>query len=493
MKHFPNDNLCPGHVSPATSRREYLKAATGFGWLALAGLMAEQGLAGEQPSADAVRGRSAQPLRAAHFSPRAKNVILCFMDGGPSHVDTFDYKPQLKTYEGKAIGDQAVSKLSQSAAGRVWMGSPWKFRQRGNSGLWVSDLLPHIAGCADDLCVVRSLVGRQPLHGQQNLLLHTGRVTGGAPSFGSWVSYGLGAESKDLPAYVLLNNDWIPNGGFENFSSAFLPATNSATMLRARGLAVDNIQSADTSSIQRRKLQLLREQDTAFASEQQHNTDIESAIRNYETAFRMQTAVPLAADVTAETEGTQAAYGIHSTNEYQKYYGLQCLRARRLVEAGVRFVEITCPLTHANNSPWDQHGKLVEHHNENALITDQSVATLIMDLKQRGLLDETIVIWAGEMGRTPHTPGISPTCGRDHHVNGYSIFITGGGFRGGMAWGMTDDFGNAVVEDASTIHDVHATILHQLGLDHERLIFPYGGRDVSLTDIHGRVVKELLT
>lgn len=472
---------CPGFLPRATSRRELLQtAATGFGWLALRAC-----LAADAPAAETA------PRPRAHFPARAKNVILCFMDGGPSHVDTFDYKPLLKTHQGQAIGEQAVSKLSQSAASRVWLGSPWTFRQRGQSGLWVSDLLPHMAACADDLCVVRSLVGRQPLHGQQSLLLHTGRVTGGAPSIGAWVASGLGSESENLPAYVLLNNDWIPNGGFENFGSAFLPATTAATLLRARGQTVDNIQSSDGAVRQRRKLDLLQAQDSQFAADQQ-SAVIESAIQNYETAFRMQTAVPAAADVSGETQATQQAYGLHSSNDYQKYYALQCLRARRLVEAGVRFVEITCPLTHANNSPWDQHGELRRHHAENALITDQSVAALVQDLKQRGLLDETIVIWAGEMGRTPHTPAIHDNCGRDHHVNGYTICLAGGGFRPGSAYGSTDDFGNSVVDNPLTIHDIHATILQQLGLDHERLTFRYGGRDVSLTDVHGAVVTDLL-
>jgi hypothetical protein len=427
-----------------------------------------------------------------HFTPRAKHVIFCFMDGGPSHVDTFDYKPALAKYQGKPIGEGAVSKLSQSTAGRVWLGSPWKFAKRGKSGLWVSDLLPHIAGCADDLCVVRSLVGRQPLHGQQNLLLHTGRVTGLAPSMGSWITYGLGTESAELPGYVLLNNDWIPNGGAENFSSGFLPAIHSATVLRAKGAAVDNIVPADRSAIQQRKLALLRAQDATFARDTPQRDLIESAIRQYETAFRMQSAVPRIADVRNESPATRRLYGLDRATDYQKYYALQCLRARRLVEAGVRFVEITCPLTHANNSPWDQHGQLKKYHGENALITDQPVAALIQDLKMRGLLEKTIVIWAGEMGRTPHTPRIAENAGRDHHVNGYSLFLAGGGFRRGFAHGATDEFGNAAVEDVLTIHDIHATILHQLGLDHKRLTYRFGGRDVSLTDVHGRVVKELV-
>lgn len=473
---------CPGHVAPPASRRDFLRAGCGFGTVALAGLMADRAFAGLSGEAGGL-----------HHRARAKHVIFCFMDGGPSHVDTFDYKPVLAERQGQPIGDGAVSKLSQSVASRVWFGSPWKFAQRGESGLWVSDLLPHAAALADDLCVARSLVGMQPLHGQQSLLLHTGRVTGLAPSLGSWVSYGLGTENQELPGYVLLNNDWIPNGGFENFSSAFLPANHAATLLRAKGNVVDNIVPGDALAIQRRKLDLLARQDEGFAADSPERAAVEAAVKNYETAFRMQSAIPRVADVSGETEATLRAYGVDREKESERYYALQCLRARRLVEAGVRFIEITCPLTHANNSPWDQHGDIRKYHTENALITDQPVAALIRDLKQRGLLEETIVVWAGEMGRTPHTPALSETCGRDHHVNGYTIFLTGGGFRGGLAFGKTDDFGNSVVENPLTIHDIHATILHQLGIDHDRLIFQFGGRDVSLTDVHGHVVHELLT
>ncbi len=464
------------------SRRAFLRGASnGFGLMALAGLMADPAYASALPR---------RPL--PHHRPRARHVIFCFMDGGPSHVDTFDHKPALATYQGKAIGQDAVSKKAQSGAGRVWLGSPWTFRRRGNSGLWVSDLFPHVARCADELCVVRSLVGEQPLHGQQNLLLHTGRLTGQAPSLGSWVSYGLGTENQDLPGYVLLNNDWIPNGGYENFASAFLPATHAATTVRARGVPVDNIRGVDSAAIQRFKLDMIRQQDVHFARATENSELIESAIRNYETAFRMQTALPEAADVRQESARTRARYGLDSENEYQKYYGLQCLRARRLVEAGVRFIEITCPLTHKNNSPWDQHSQIRKYHAENARITDQAVAALMTDLKQRGLLEDTIVLWGGEMGRTPHTPRVHDGCGRDHHVNGYSIFLAGGGFRRGTAYGATDAFGNSVAQDPLTIHDIHATILHQLGLDHEQLTFRFGGRDVSLTDVQGRVVEEIL-
>ena len=469
---------CPGRIGPNLSRRGFLQqASNGFGWLALSGLFA----------------RTASATPETHFAPRARNIIFCFMDGGPSHVDTFDPKPMLKQNEGKAIGVSAVSKRSQSSANRVWMGSPWEFKQRGQSGLWVSELFPHLAKVADHLCIVRSMVGELPLHGQQNLLLHTGRVLGQAPSFGAWMSYGLGTENKNLPGYVLLNNDWVPNGGLENFGSSFLPASHQATMMRAKGVPVDNITPTDSAAIQRRKLALLAGQNTAFAAQSSDAQAIESVIANYETAFLMQSKVPDLADISREPDYIRKLYGLDSTDEYQRFYATQTLRARRLVEAGVRFVEITCPSFDGNNSPWDQHGLLKKNHEKNALITDQSVAALITDLAQRGMLDDTIVLWAGEMGRTPHTPKVSDTAGRDHHVNGYSIFMAGGGFKGGMAFGETDEFGNAAVANTLNIHDVHATILHQMGLDHEKLIYRHGGRDWRLTDVHGRVVKEIVS
>lgn len=469
----PCSCACPGRIASAATRRAFLQhSAAGFGWLAW------QAIAG-----------AAVPLT---LPARAKNVIFCFMDGGPSHVDTFDPKPKLKEQQNKPIGETAVSKRSQSTANRVWFGSPWEFKQRGRSGLWVSELFPHIAQVADQLCVVRSMVGELPLHGQQNLLLHTGRIIGQAPSLGAWVSYGLGTENRNLPGYVVLNNDWVPNGGLENFGSSFLPASHQATMVRAKGVPVDNIMPGDTAAIQRRKLALLAEQDAAFAAGTSDARAIEGAIANYETAFLMQSAVPRIADIDNEPEHIRKLYGLDSTDEHQRFYATQALRARRLVEAGVRFVEITCPSFDGNNSPWDQHAQIKLNHEKNARITDQSVAALITDLDQRGLLDETIVLWAGEMGRTPHTPKVTSSCGRDHHVNGYSIFMAGGGFKRGIAHGQTDDFGNSVVTEPVTIHDIHATLLHQLGINHERLTFRHGGRDQRLTDVHGRVMHELL-
>lgn len=472
---------CPGRIPGDLSRRGFLRqSSAGFGWLALSAML------GERASAAAAT-RSVQ-----HVPPRARNVILCFMDGGPSHVDTFDPKPALAEHEGKPIGESAVSKRSQSAASRVWLGSPWTFRQRGESGLWVSDLFPHLASIADKLCVVRSMLGELPLHGQQALLMHTGRILGQAPSIGAWVSYGLGTENHNLPGYVVLNNDWVPNGGLENFGSSFLPASHQATQIRPDGVPVDNIVPSDEADVQRLKLSLLREQDREFAAQSSDANAIEGAIANYETAFRMQSTVPSVADISAEPQSIQRMYGVDSEDEHQRLYATQALRARRLVEAGVRFVEITCPSFDNNNSPWDQHSQLKKNHEKNARVTEQSVAALIVDLEQRGLLDETIVVWAGEMGRTPHTPKITETVGRDHHVDGYTIFMAGGGFRGGMTYGETDEFGNSVIHNQTDIHDIHATLLHQLGVDHERLTFRHGGRDQSLTDVHGRVLSDLL-
>ncbi len=291
---------------------------------------------------------------------------------------------------------------------------------------------------------------------------------------------------------MLLNNDWVPNGGMENFGSSYLPASHQATTLRPTGVPVNNIVASDPRNIQRQKLNLLAQQDREFAGQSASSQAIEGAIANYETAFRMQSTVPEVADISGEPEHIQKLYGLDSQDEHQQLYSMQALRARRLVEAGVRFVEITCPSFDGNNSPWDQHGQLKKLHEKNARVTEQSVAALIIDLKQRGLLDETIVVWAGEMGRTPHTPKVTETCGRDHHVDGYSIFFAGGGFKRGFAFGETDEFGNSVVADKVDIHDIHATILHQLGVDHEALTYRHGGRDHRLTDVHGRVIREIL-
>jgi Protein of unknown function (DUF1501) len=466
---------CPVRQSSIRARREFLKRSSlGFGWLAFSQI--------------AANAMAVVPNRN-DIQSKAKRVIFLFMDGGVSHVDTFDPKPELDKRHGQPAKWRIDTRSQAVSANRKWLKSPWAFSQRRESGLWVSNLFPEVAEVVDDLCVIRSMVGESPLHGAQSLLLHTGRSIGAAPSIGSWISYGLGTENQQLPGYMLLNNDWIPNGGIQNFANAYLPASHQATMVRAKGIPVDNIVTADAANIQQAKLAFLREQESASVNELGGAEAIESTIRNYETAAHMQTLVPELCDISSESAATIKMYGADRSNDYERFYALQCLRARRLIESGVRFVEITCPNTHANNSPWDQHGELKLRHGENARITDQPVAALMKDLKQRGLLDETLVVWAGEMGRTPHSSGDD---GRDHHVSGYTIWMAGGGIRGGMAYGETDEMGMSAIVNPLDIHDVHATILHQLGVHHEHLTYRFGGRDTKLTDVHGRVIYDII-
>jgi hypothetical protein len=471
---------CPGRLPYPCSRREMLATtANGFGMLALSGLFSKSGSAATVQSAR----RIAQP----HFRPKVKNVIFCFMDGGVSHVDSFDPKPKLADLDGKPCTE---SKNPTANVNRQWLKSPWEFLQHGESGMPVSTLFPHIARCADDIAVIRSMKADLPIHSTGVLFLHTGSNNAGRPSLGSWVNYGLGCESQNLPGFVVLSFGVVPCGGLETFSNGFLPASHQATLLQADGSPIDNIQPADKDSrIQQAKLALLKGQNESFSQGLGGDDAVESAIRNHEMAFRMQSLVPDVLDLAQETRATQSLYGIDSSVPSQRLYGIQCLRARRLVESGVRFVEITCP-PGASNGTWDQHGDLKNGHQKNALDTDQAIAGLIMDLKARGLFDETLIVWAGEFGRTPHSAGRD---GRDHHPEGFSVWLAGGGVKGGSVYGATDDLGMHAVENICTMHDLHATILHLLGLDHEQLTFRFSGRDFRLTDVHGHVVHDILS
>jgi hypothetical protein len=444
-------------------------SALGFGSIALSGMMAE---------AESVAYASGS---LTHHRPRAKNVIFCFMDGGVSHVDSFDPKPELDRRDNQPFAD---SRNPTAAGNRHWLKSPWAFRRRGQSGMPISDLFPHIASCADELAVIRSMKADLPLHSTGVLFLHTGVNNAGRPSLGSWVNYGLGSENGNLPGFVVLSFGVVPCGGLENFSSGFLPANHQATLFHAQGAPIDNIRSSVANASGSSMLDLLRQQDADFAQA----AGVESTIRNYELAYRMQSLVPDLLDLARESQATQRLYGIDSSIASKRLYGIQCLRARRLVESGVRFVEITCP-PGASNGTWDQHGDLKRGHEKNALDTDQAIAGLIKDLKARGLLDETLIVWAGEFGRTPHSAGRD---GRDHHPEGFSIWLAGGGVKGGTIHGATDDFGMHASEGICTLHDLHATILHLLGIDHERLTYRSGGRDFRLTDVHGNVVQAIL-
>ena len=463
--------VCPGCLgAPLTRRRMLSLSANGFGLTALSALMAEDAYAGLVP---------APPT---HFQPKVKNVILCFMPGGVSHMDTFDPKPKLNELHGQLSGDGI----------RTYQGCPWTFKKYGKAGIAVSELFPHIATLVDDLAIVRSMVSNFPLHPRGNILFHTGRNVGGYPSLGSWITYALGSENRNLPGYVLLHPEAtsIPPGGLENFSNGFLPATHQALPVKAEGTPIENLVPADESAIQNTKLSVLLDQDREYLAEAGRNDAIESAIRNYEMAYRMQSLVPDVLDLSRETEATKRLYGLDTSNEDQRNYALQCLRARRLIESGVRFVEVTPPvLFGATNGTWDQHTILKKGHEGNALVADQAVAGLIKDLKSRGMLDETLVIWGTEFGRTPDTGNGD---GRDHLETAFTIWMAGGGVKGGTLYGRTDEIGKHVVENETTVHDLHATILHLLGLDHERLVYRFGGRDESLTDVHGRVVHEIL-
>jgi hypothetical protein len=463
------------------NRREMLRtSANGFGLLALSGLMAENSLVASQ-------AKTASGLPAPHFPPKAKNVIFCFMDGGVSHVDSFDPKTKLAELDTKPFTE---SKNPTANGNRQWLKSPWEFKQHGNSGMPISSLFPHIANHADDLAVIRSMKAELPIHSTGVLFLHTGSNNAGRPSLGSWINYGLGSENRNLPGFVVLSFGVVPCGGLETFSNGFLPASEQATLFQADGIPIDNITPGDKNAlIQQAKLALLRGQNDAFSQALGKSDAVESAIKNYEMAFRMQTLVPDVLDLSHETEATQKMYGLDSKVPSQRLYGIQCLRARRLVESGVRFVEITCP-PGASNGTWDQHGDLKKGHEKNALDTDQAIAGLIQDLKLRGLFNETLIIWAGEFGRTPHSSGRD---GRDHHPEGFSVWLAGGGAKGGTIYGATDELGMHAVENVCTMHDLHATILHLMGLDHERLIFRFSGRDFRLTDVHGHVVRQVVS
>jgi hypothetical protein len=457
-----------------------LRCANGFGAVALAALLAEEEAHAAPNPPSSTRGR--------HHTARARNVIFLYMDGGPSQVDTFDHKPLLARQHGK--DPHSVFKVEPTQFNNVGkvMASPWKFKRHGRSGLWVSELFPHVASCADELCVIHSMVSNFPEHTSANYFLHTGSGIQGRPSMGAWVSYGLGSDNRNLPGFIVLNGGLIPPGGLDNFNSGFLPAAYQGSVFRAGDPPVANIRPLEPSDRhQRGKLDLLRQLDRGVAERAGHTDEIESAIANYETAYRMQTAVPELMNVKGESAATRQLYGLDAPYGPTRIFAAQCLIARRLVERGARFIELTCP--NVGHDRWDQHGNLKRGHEDNARAVDQPIAALLKDLKARGLLETTLVVWAGEFGRTPFAQGSN---GRDHNQFGFSIWLAGGGVKGGSVYGATDEWGYKVVEGRAEIHDLHATMLHLLGVDHKRQTFRFGGRDMRLTDVHGEVIKEVL-
>ena len=455
------------------SRRSLLKTvSSGFGYVAFAGL-SSLASAGDVP-----RGSSPLAPKPPHFPARAKRVIFLCMHGAPSHVDTFDFKPRLAADTGKPTSNGRL-------LGAKLLGSLWEFKQHGQSGQWVSELFPEVATHADELCVIHSMHTDLPAHPQAYLMMHTGNSQLLRPSLGAWTLYGLGTENQDLPGFIAIK-PVARNGGPQNYGSAFLPAIYQGTRIGTEAAPVSsaelgNIKNArlDVSS-QRMQLDLVQAMNRELLEREKVQPGVEGVIESFELAFRMQGTLPGVMDLANESSATQALYGID--DEDTADFGRQCLLARRFVEAGVRFVELS-------HGDWDQHRNLKADHAKHAHAVDKPIAGLLTDLKNRGLLKDTLVIWGGEFGRTPHAQNGD---GRDHNNKGYSLWMAGGGVKGGLSYGRTDDYGYEAVENPVHVHDWHATILSLLGLDHERLTYRYAGRAMRLTDVKGRVLKDVI-
>lgn len=476
---FPCQRVRPRAV---TRRAMLEQVAGGFGALALSALVAQGDLALPLAASDALA--PSNELRGTDFPAKARSIIFLYMDGGPSQVDTFDPKPRLTAENGKPFG--LKMEPTQFNNNGATLGSPWKFSKHGESGIDVSELFPNVAKHADKLAVIRSMTSQFPEHTSANYFLHTGTGIQGRPSMGAWATYGLGSECHDLPGFVVVNGGLVPPGGLDNFNSGFLPATYQGSIFTASNPPVANVIPQEaTQELQRSKLDFVRaidEQATARSSA------VESAIANYELAYRMQAVVPKLTDYSAESPETNALYGVDQPHKGTASFARQCILARRLVEQGVRFIELTCP--NVGHDRWDQHGNLKAGHEDNARAVDQPIAGLLTDLERRGLLESTLVVWAGEFGRTPFAQGAN---GRDHNPYAYSIWMAGAGIKGGTIYGSSDDYGYKVVENRVEMHDLHATMLHLLGVDHTKLTFRFSGRDMRLTDVHGHVIKGILS
>lgn len=456
----------------APSRRQALKRlSTGFAYSAFAGLSTMR--------SQSARAASESPLapKTPHFPAKAKRVIFLCMEGAPSHVDTFDYKPRLNQDSGKASGLNGDAK---------WLGSPFEFKQHGESGLPISELYPHLAKHADDLCLVNGMHTDLPSHPQAFAQLHTGSFQFVRPSMGAWSLYGLGTENQNLPGFITLS----PPTGANNYGSAFLPAIYQGTPIGSSlrkgiedsaAVSMPNLGNSKLSS-ERQRLQLdfAKSLNQGKLEKEIHNPEVEGLIGSFELAFRMQSEIPDLLDIDAESQATKDLYGID--NDATATFGRQCLMARRFAEAGVRFIEIT-------HGSWDQHRNLEQALRDNTAATDQPIAALLTDLKQRDMLKDTLIVWSGEFGRTPYAQGED---GRDHNNKGFTAWMAGGGVRGGIRYGATDEHGYQAIENKTHIHDLHATMLHLMGLDHTKLTYNYAGRDFRLTDVYGEVMRDVL-
>ena len=468
MATMPNQpNITRSVMATMLTRRAALQQlGAGFGALAFAGM-------------------HARALPGPMLRPRAKRVIFLFMHGGVSQMDTFDHKPELQKRDGEVLPFAPAKNLDPSATRQAKLfKSPWSFRRHGESGLWVSELFPHVARQADKLCVIKSMQSKGQSHGQAVCMLHTGTDNFIRPSAGAWVSYGLGTGNADLPAFISISPS-ATHGGPRNYGAAFLPAHHQATTVGSGGKLPEDASFAwlaggGNADLRRRKLALLQAMNGDHLA-RTGDAAVEGVIRSYELAFRMQRAAPPVLDTAEETAATRGLYGIG--DKQTDTFGRQCLLARRFAEAGVRYIQVSTA------NVWDQHGNLKKGHAKNAKAVDKPIAGLLADLDQRGLLDDTLVVWASEFGRTPIVQGSD---GRDHNPQGFTVWLAGGGVKPGHSHGATDEFGYYAVQDKVHMHDLHATILHLLGLDHERLTYRYAGRDFRLTDVYGHVVHDII-
>ena len=470
------------------NRRQLLQtSAAGFGSLALHALLGQESRANLVATQAGKAPAGPQAAKLPMLNARAKRIVFLFMKGGPSHVDTFDPKPLLTRDHGKPLPFD-LPRVTFAKQGNL-LKSPWKFHRYGESGLPVSELFPNVAKCVDDLCILRSVHGTNPAHGGALLKLHTGTDQFVRPSMGSWVVYGLGTENQNLPAFVTICPT-LAHGGVNNWGSAFLPAHCQGTPIGNASLAasqatVKHIRNRRLSEdLQRQQLEFIKSMNRRHLDTAGRNQALEGRLNSFELAFRMQSKMPDVQDLSSESEATLRLYGIDDA--VTEDFGRQCLLARRFLERDVRFVQVT----HSDSEvQWDQHSNLYHGHTKNAAEVDKPIAGFLQDLKARGMLDDTLVLWGGEFGRTPTAQG---TNGRDHNPHGFTMWMAGGGVKGGFAYGATDDYGYYSAVDRMHVHDLHATILHLLGLDHERLTFQYAGRDFRLTDVAGHVAHDIL-
>jgi hypothetical protein len=468
------------------TRREFLwEIGGGFGSVALAGLLGSDGfLARQSVAADGVTP-FVNPLapRRPVLPAKAKSVIFLFMYGGPSHVDTFDYKPNLYPLDGKTIAVKTFGRGGKKNEGRI-VGPKWTFRQSGQCGKWVSGLFPHLATCVDDIAFVHSMYAESPIHGSAMLMMNSGRLLSGNPCLGSWVTYGLGSENENLPGFVvMLDRTGGPISGAKNWSSGYMPASYQATVIRSDSVPIHDLDSPTSTDRATRRLVLdqLRQKNEAHLANRPDNSELAARIASYELAFKMQQSAPEAVDLGEESNETLGLYGIDQPRTAD--FGRKCLIARRLVERGVRFVQIYSGGAH-NDDNWDAHADLVANHSKHAGNTDKPIAGLVKDLKRRGLLDETLIVWGGEFGRQP-TAEFAKGTGRDHNAYGFTMWLAGGGIQGGKSIGCTDEIGSAAVEDRFHVKHLHATILHQLGLDPNQLNYFYAGLHHKLVGVEG--------